>query len=90
MKITIDIPDYDPDGGLTCDSVGGTVRVIGDPEGKLGRIEGDRDGMLSLAFACLSIAHNWDKAPEFCHHHMDEHTQLETGSTDLVVQRLKS
>ena len=88
MKITIDIPEYNEDTGLIHNGYGGKLRVTGDPEGNHARIDGDRDGMITLANALLSIAHNWDIAPAFEHHHIDPYPLLDEGSTSIVVNRL--
>ncbi len=88
MKITIDIPEYNDNTGLIHNGSGGKIRVVGDPQSTNARIEGDRDGMITLANALLSIAHNWDTAPPFAHHHLDPHPVLDEGSTSIVVRRL--
>jgi len=88
MKITIDIPEYSDDTGLLSDNEGGTIQIIGDPEGKHAWINADRDGMLTLAYACLSMAYNWDSSHPGDHLHIDEHPLLEKGSTALVVCKL--
>lgn len=90
MKVTIEIPEYNGETGLVHDGHGGKLRVYGAADGNHARIDGDRDGMITLANALLSIAYNWDQAPEFAHHHLDPNFLLDDGSTEVVVQRLKS
>lgn len=89
MKVTLEIPKYNSDTGLIHKGYGGKLRVFGVQDGLHARIDGDRDGMITLANALLSIAYNWDHAPVNEHHHLDPNFLLDDGSTEIVVQRLK-
>lgn len=88
MKIEIEIPEYTRERGLISGSIpGGTIQVRS--YGPTFGIEGDRDGMITLAMSLLAIAHNWDAAPYNSHIHLDPPDLLEDESSSIVVQRLR-
>jgi len=72
---------------ITGELPGGVIRIQAYSEKCFG-VQGDRDGLVSLAMALLTVAHRWDHAPADEHIHMDAGMLLDDDSVSLVVQRL--
>jgi len=88
MKIEIEIPEYTSECGLIPGATpGGMIQIRS--YGPTFGVEGDRDGMITLAKCLLAIAYNWDAAPNGAHIHLDPPDILEDDSSSIVVQRLR-
>lgn len=89
MDITIEIDEYDADDGLTMSFVeGGKVRIVSQDENGCA-ITGDKDGLVTLATAMLTVAYNIGKAHPSEHIHVDTNPMLSSGSSWFVIQQLK-
>ena len=85
MKITLDIPDYDPDRGLQYTWVDGFTIQVSVADGEV-LIEANDAGLMSLANHLVMLAQQG--TPDSSHIHLDEHNALEDGSTALVIGKL--
>jgi hypothetical protein len=82
MKLTIDIPDYDPQRGLPSKWVGDFVIETSYDNGEF-VIWANKDGLLSLANDLLILAQ--DEVPSGNHHHYDPVYGLTENSISLVI-----
>jgi hypothetical protein len=83
MKITLDLPDYDPNKGLQYKwEAGYLINVIVDEDGVT--LQCNKAGLRSLANQLISLAD--DAVPETSHIHLDGDS-LEDGSTSLLITR---
>lgn len=81
---TIEIGGYSPDGGLQLVWTNGFVIevIVGDGEVV---ISGNREGLISLAQHCLTLAE--DGVPPGTHVHAGPYDALEPTSAELVIAR---
>lgn len=84
MKITSEIPEYDPNKGIRYQWTDGfEIQVVID-RGKI-LIIANKEGLISLSNHLLNLAQ--DKIPSDYHMHFDEYNSLEDGSTELIIQK---
>ncbi|MCA9277312.1 MAG: hypothetical protein KDA29_14925 [Phycisphaerales bacterium] len=88
MITQIEITDYNPEAGLIMNATGGKVQITHIGEGSCS-ISGDKDGLITLATALLTVAHNIGKAHPHAHMHVDEYGLLDSGSSSFVIGQLK-
>lgn len=82
MRITIDLPDYDPSKGLQYKwETGFSIHVSVDEEGVT--IQGNNAGLRSLANHLLTLAN--EEVPMTSHIHLDSDNGLENGSYALLI-----
>lgn len=85
MEITIEIPKYDPDKGITYKWTDGfEIQVVID-RGKI-LIIANKEGLISLSNHLLNLAQ--DEIPSDYHMHFDEYNSLEDGSNELIIQKM--
>jgi hypothetical protein len=84
MRITLDLPDYNPDKGLQYKwELGYRLNVVVDDEGVT--IQGNAAGLLSLANHLLTLAN--ELVPLSSHIHLDSDNSLEDNSTSLLITK---
>lgn len=84
MKITLDLPDYEPNKGLQYIWEDGCcINVIVDDDGVT--IQGNKAGLRSLANHLLTLAN--DEVPQTSHIHLDSENGLEDGSASLLITK---
>lgn len=84
MRITLDLPDYDPNKGLQYKWVGGScINLIVDDDGVT--IQGNKEGLRSLANHLLTLAN--EEVPLTSHIHLDGDNGLEDGSASLLITK---
>jgi hypothetical protein len=84
MRITIDLPDYEPNKGLQYKwQPGFCVNVLVDDEGVT--IQANKEGLRSLANHLLTLAN--EDVPLTSHIHLDSESGLEDGSAALLITK---
>ncbi|MEE1943954.1 hypothetical protein VRU48_02465 [Pedobacter sp. KR3-3] len=84
MEIKLNIPEYSTEQGLRSiweDGFEIETEIIDNEI----VIKANRAGLISLAKQLLTLAH--DNVPSSCHFHLDEHSGLETGSKNLIIEK---
>ncbi len=84
MDIKINLPDYNANVGIQYQWVNGFEIEVALGENEV-IINANEAGLKSLANHLLSLAN--DKVPKGSHLHFDEHSSLEDGSLELVIQK---
>ena len=84
MRHIIDVPEYDPEKGITTDWDHGFTILVRVDNGEV-VIAGNSAGLRSLARHLLVLAQ--DSTPTGHHIHLDDSTSLEDGSNDLVLEK---
>ena len=85
MRITLDIPEYDPDRGLQYTWVDGFTIQVSVADGEV-LIEANEAGLMSLANHLVVLAQQG--TPASSHIHLDEYNELEDGSMALVIGKM--
>ncbi len=85
MKIELFIPDYTTEKGIQYEWQDGFIIKI-DKELSAMKISANKEGLMSLANHIINLAQN--NIPSGYHMHFDEFNSLETGSVDLVIQKM--
>ncbi len=84
MEIKIEVPDYNPNKGLTCKWEDGfEIETKIDNDAIV--ITANKQGLISLANHLLNLAQ--DNVPLGCHYHFDSHNSLEDGSIELIIDK---
>jgi hypothetical protein len=87
MKVDIEIPVYSRRNGIqTGWDPGYVLRTHVNKSGQI-LIEGNAPGLISLARHLLSLAQV--DVPPFLDIHYDDLTELQSGSNDLVIQKIE-
>jgi len=83
-KVILEIPEYTED-GLTTHWEHGFDLITTNANNQIS-IKANKAGLISLAVQLLTLAQ--DNVPIGHHFHYDEHNSLETGSTELVIEKI--
>lgn len=85
MKKTIDIPEYNPEKGISLNwTEGFEIKV--DTDGSQVHISGNPAGLASLANHLMNLAQ--PSVPAGTHIHLDAYDSLEDNSAELIIERL--
>lgn len=85
MEITIEIPKYDPDKGITYKWTDGfEIQAVID-RGKI-LILANKEGLISLSNHLLNLAQ--EEIPSGYHLHFDEYNSLEDGAVDIIIEKI--
>jgi hypothetical protein len=84
MKITIEVPDYNPSQGIKSTWEPGFEIEVKHENGQT-ILLANKNGLTSLAIQLLTLAQ--DEVPAGVHLHLDEHNSLEEGSVELVIAK---
>ncbi|HEX8327416.1 MAG TPA: hypothetical protein VF629_07735 [Hymenobacter sp.] len=84
MTVTLNLPDYSPETGLSTDwETGFSVSTSG--TANCFHLSANKAGLISLATHLMALAQ--DDVPTGCHIHYDELNSLEDNSIELVIQK---
>jgi hypothetical protein len=86
MKITLEIPEYTGD-DLKSHWENGFEISVSNTNNQL-IIQANKAGLISLATQLLTLAQN--EVPINHHFHYDENNSLETGSAELIIEKMQS
>ncbi len=86
MRFEIDVPDYTEEHGVQTIWEAGCMITTSVEKSDQILITANREGLISLACALLSLAQ--PRVPVGQHIHLDELNSLENGSCELVIQRM--
>ncbi|HEY9003278.1 MAG TPA: hypothetical protein VIM89_18120 [Mucilaginibacter sp.] len=85
MIITLEIPEYNKEDGLKIDWENDfEIRVKESDKDVL--IRSNKAGLISLAIQFLTLAQ--DTVPVGCHIHYDQNNSLESGSKELIIEKI--
>ncbi len=84
MEIKLEVPLY-TDSELKLNWENG-FKILVKKEEDILIISANKEGLISLANHLLNVAQ--EKAPSGTHFHLDEFNSLETGSIELIVEKL--
>ena len=84
MKINLEIPIYTKETGVKCEWELGFEIVIKYEKG-ITKLVANKEGLVSLAKILLTLAQ--DEVSAGCHLHLDEYNSLDTGSSELIIEK---
>jgi hypothetical protein len=84
MKIELPIPEYKKEEGIESYWENGFEIGVSNLNNEI-VISSNKQGLISLAIQLLTLAQ--DTVPIGSHFHYDEHNSLESGSSNLVIEK---
>ena len=86
MLMMLEIPDYNENNGLKYHWEQGIELSVENSDNEVS-IGANKAGLISLAIQLLTLAQ--DNVPVGHHFHYDEHSSLEAGSKQFVIEKTK-
>jgi hypothetical protein len=83
--MTLDIPKYDKNSGLSSHWEDGFEINVNESDGSI-LISANKPGLISLAVQLLTLAQG--TVPVGCHFHYDSGNCLEEGSNEFIIQKI--
>jgi hypothetical protein len=86
VKVIVEIPEYNPTAGFTCNwEYGFTIKTVIEDGTVI--LSANKEGLISLANHLLNLAQDSIKAGT--HLHLDEYNSLENGSNELIISKVE-